>query len=436
MATVTVAQQKLVLNAFAAIFESNLVSGDAVSWKEYDTELDDRNGLQVVEQVRPHYSISQTTNGVKDLSSGVDDTVFGSEVFAVNKTFNANMGWGDFAKIQSVGDVRENEALQGAATSLAEQIDAYVLSTTFLAANNWTGTAGNNIADFNDVMSGYVRLKKEGVADAGMRAILAVDDQQGLQNQLGKLYSDTEAQKAIRNGFSGKLGNIPTMFTTQVPKLTTGSRAGDGSSAALINGANQNVNYSAVATSSANGGYMTQTLAIDTLTGADTLKKGDVFTIAGVYAYDNRKQAAHSHLQQFVVTADATASSGAIAALSIFPAIIVPATGSGGDVNVNTAHATVDSIPADNAALTIKGAASTGYTLRGIVDKQAVTVATAPLILPYTDTAMRRKLQNVPLSVRMWQHSDFGTGAHLVRFDVALTANIRDRRRICRVNGS
>ena len=436
MATVTVAQQKLVLNAFAAIMEAELVSGDVVSWKEHDGELDDRNGLQVVEQVRPRYTISQTTDGVKDLSSGVDDSVYGSEIFKVNKTFNANMGWADFVRTRDVGDVRENEALLGAAQNLAEQIDAYVLQTALLAANNWTGTAGNNIADFNDFMSGYTRLKKEGVNDADMRAVLTYDDKQALGNQLGKLYSDSEASKNIRAGFKGELGGIPTMFTTQCPTLTTGSRAGDGSSAALVNGANQNVNYKDVATSAAPGQYMTQTLAIDTLTGSQTLKAGDVFTIAGVYAYDNKKQAAHAHLQQFVVVTDATASSGAVAALRIFPAIIVPGSGSGGDVNVNTAHATVNAAPADNAALTIKGAASTGYVQRGIIQKQAVVVNTAPLIMPATGTAMRRKLQNVPLSVRMWQHSDFGTGAHSVRFDVALTANIRDRRRICRVNGS
>jgi hypothetical protein len=49
---------------------------------------------------------------------------------------------------------------------------------------------------------------------------------------------------------------------------------------------------------------------------------------------------------------------------------------------------------------------------------------------------MRRKLKKVPISVRMWQHSDFDTGAHGVRFDVALNANVRDRTRLCRVNGS
>ena len=61
---------------------------------------------------------------------------------------------------------------------------------------------------------------------------------------------------------------------------------------------------------------------------------------------------------------------------------------------------------------------------------------TIPLILPATGIGTRKSLTKVPLSVRMWQHSDFGTGAHSVRFDVALTANIRDRRRGVKFNGT
>jgi len=434
--TVTVKQNALVLNTFMAKLQNELVSADLVKWNEHSAELDDTNKLQVIEQVSPRYTVTRTSNGVKDLSGGVDGSAFGSETFTIDGTFNANMGWGDFIKIRDVGTARENEALMGAATNMAEQIDAYILGVAFKAANNWVGTAGNNVADFNDFMAGYTRLKQEGVSDNDLYGVLTFDDKQALGNQLGKLYSDTEAKQAIRVGFKGDLGGIPTMFTQQLPVLTTGSRAGDGSSAALINGASQNVNYSAVCNSSTNGQYLTQTIAIDTLTGSQTLKAGDVFTIAGVNAYDNRAQVDTGRLQQFVVVADATASTGAIAALRIFPAMIVPGSGSGDDVNINTAHATVAAAPADNAALTIKGAASTSYRQRGLIQKGAVTVDTAPLIMPATGTAMRRKLQNVPISVRMWQHSDFGTGMHSVRFDCALNANVRDRRRIVRVNGS
>lgn len=434
--TVTVKQNALVLNTFMAKLQNELVSADLVKWNEHSTELDDTNKLQVIEQVAPRYTVTRTSAGVKDLSGGVDGSAFGSETFTIDGTFNANMGWGDFIKIRDVGSARESEALMGAATNMAEKIDGYILNTAFLAANNWVGTAGNNVADFNDFAAGYTRLKNEGVSDDGLYGVLTYDDKQALGNQLGKLYGDDEASKAIRKGFAGRLGDIPTVFTQQLPVLTTGSRAGGGSSAALVNGATQNVNYTAVCNSSVNGQYLTQTIAIDTLTGSQTLKAGDVFTIVGVNAYDNRAQSDTGRLQQFVVVSDATASTGAIAALRIFPAMIVAGSGSGDDVNINTAHATVTAAPADNAALTIMGAASTGYRQRGIIQKGAVTVDTVPLILPATGTAMRRKLQNVPISVRMWQHSDFATGMHSVRFDCALNANVRDRRRIVRINGS
>lgn len=436
MGTNTVDQSKLVLNAFAATFQNNLVSADVVTWKEYDNEMDDRNGLNVSEQVGPRYAITETTDGVADLSGGTQDSVFGSEQFKVNKTFGSSMGWGDFVKIRDIGSARESEALTNAAINLAEKIDAYVLNRAALASNNWVGTPGEVIDDFDEFMSGYTRLKEEGVSDADLRGVLTFTDKQKLGNQIGKLPApDAEATKAIRVGFKGDLGGIETLFTQQLPALTVGSR---GATAGAVNGASQNVNYKAVAVSGAPGRYMSQTIAIDGLTGSQTVKAGEVFTIAGVFAYDNRKGAAISpaRLQQFTVIDDATASSGAIAALRIFPAIIVPGSGTGGDVNVNTAHATVTAAPADDAAITFLGTASTAYTPRMIIQKQAVIVNTAPLIMPATGEASRRKLTKVPLSVRMWKHSDFGTGAHNVRFDVALTANVRDRRRIVRINGA
>lgn len=434
--TVTVSQGKLVMNAFAAQFQNELVSADVVSWKEYDSELDDRNGLKVTEQIAPRYAITETTDGVADLSSGVQGSVFGDEQFVVNKVFGASMGWGDFIKIRDVGAARESEALKAAATNLAEKIDAYVLNRTVLASNNWVGTAGETVDTFDEFNSAYTRLKEEGVSDADLRGILTYADKQKLGNQIGQLHADGEAKAAIRVGFKGDLGGIETLFTQQLPILTVGSRAASG--AALINGAALNVNYKDVAVSTAPGRYMSQTIAVDGLTGSQTIAAGEVFTIAGVYAYDNRKGGAVSpaRLQQFTVLEDATASTGAIAALRIFPAIIVPGSGSGEDVNINTAHATVDAAPADNAAITFMGTASTGYTPRAVIQKSAVVVNTAPLIMPATGVGMRRKLSKVPLSVRMWQHSDFATGAHSVRFDVALTANIRDRRRICRLNGA
>lgn len=440
MGTVTAEQQKLVLNSFAMVLQNNLVSGDAVTWNEYDGEMDDRNGLQVLEQVTPRYNVTRTENGVKDLSAGTDGTVFGSELFEVTGTFNANMGWGDFVKIKTIGDARESQALLGAATSMAEKIDAYIFQKAVLASADWVGDGSSSIDEWVDAAAGYTRLKENGVTDDGLSYIFNHTDEMKLGDQVVKLPGpDQFSTTTFRQGFSGQLNGTRTMFTNQLPVLTVGTRTGSGANVMEVDGANQNVNYADVAKAgTSNGLRMTQTLNItDATTAAGTYKAGEVFTIAGVFAYDNRKQAAvtPARLQQFTIVEDAVAVAGAVA-LKIFPAIIVPGSGAGDNVNINTAHATVTAAPADNADITFIGAASATLSPRVILQKQAIVVNTVPLILPASDTSMRRKLTKIPLTVRMWQHSDFYTGAHGVRFDVALNANIRNRLLIARVNGS
>lgn len=440
MGAVTAEQQKLVLNAFAMVLQNNLVTANAVSWNEYDGEMDDRNGLQVLEQITPRYNVTRTENGVKDLSAGTDGTVFGSELFEVTGTFNANMGWGDFVKIKTIGDARESKALLGAATSMAEKIDAYILQKAVLASADWLGDGTTSIDEWVDAAAAYARLKENGVDDSDLSYIFNHTDEMKLGDQVVKLPGpDAFSTTTYRKGFSGELNGIRSMFTNQLPVLTTGTRTGTGANVMEVDGANQNVNYADVAKAgSVNGRHMTQTLNVtDASTATATFKAGEVFTIAGVFAYDNRKQAPVSpaRLQQFTVVADATAVAGVVA-LTIFPAIIVPGSGAGDNVNINTAHATVTAAPADNADITFIGAASTTLSPRVLIQKQAVVVNTVPLILPASDTSMRRRLSKIPLTVRMWQHSDFYTGAHGVRFDVALNANIRERLRIARVNGS
>lgn len=426
MATNTVDQSKLVLNAFASTFQNNLLAADIVSWKQYDSEMNERNGLKVSEQVGPRYLVTQTTNGVKDLTAGVQDSTFGSEQFVVNKTFGASMGWGDFVKIRDIGSARESEALKNAATQLAEQIDAYILQTAALAANNEVGTAGNNVATYADILNAYTRLKDEGVDDSDLRMALSYQDKQALGTTVvAYTATDSLSTATFRKGFTGEIAGLPTMFTQQLSNITPGTRTNG-----AVNGANQNVAYSSVAVSGAPGQYMTQTLIADGFGANATIKDGEIFTIAGVNAWDNRLQQSLGRLQQFRVVGDVTADGLGAATIRIFPAIII------GDTDNNSAHRTVDVAPADNAVITFRGTASTAYKPRVLIQKPAIVVNTADLITPASDTARRQQLTKVPMSIRMWQHSDFNTGAHSIRFDCALTANVRDRRRIVRLNGA
>lgn len=433
---VTVDQSKLVLNTFAAIFQNALASADLVTWKQYDGEFEDRNKLLISEQIGPRYAVTQTTSGVNDLTTGVQDTIFGSEQFTVNQVFGTSMGWGDFIKVRDINDARENMAIKNAAMNLAERIDAYVLRTAVLASNNWVGTPGNNISTYDNVASAYTRLKEEGVDDADLRAILTYNDKQALgtvvtgnATYLEKLPLDT-----YKNGFESSVAGIPTYFTQQLPTLTSGTRLASNANTKM-NGANQNVNYSAVAVSAAPGQYMTQTINVTIGTASETVTDGETFTIAGVNAWDNRVGASLGRLQQFRVIGNYTASSGVVAAMRIFPALIVQGSGTGGDLSVNNANATVDSIPGAAALIVFNTAASSAVRARAIIQKQAIVVNTVDLITPATGMASRKTLSKIPLSVRMWRDSAFLTGDHRIRFDVALTANVRERRRIVRLNG-
>jgi len=432
MTTVTVDQAKLVLNAFAATFQNNLISKDLVTWKKYDSEMNDRNALTVVEQVGPRYKVTHTTAGVQDLTSGTQDSVFGSEQFKVQDIFGSSMGWDDFVRVRDLGDARESEAIKNAALNLAEQIDAYILSVAATAPNDVIGTPGNPVDTIDDINQAYIRLKELGVEDTDLRAVMPYSDSATLATSIiGQASLVDIASGIYRQGFNGSVAGIPTLFTQQLPSWSAGSRSGG-----TLNGANQNVDYASVAVSGAPGQYMSQTIILTGVGAGATLVDGDVFTIAGVYAYDNRAQKALTWLQQFRVIGNYTADGSGNVTPRIFPAIIVPGVGSTtSNQNVNTAHATCSAVPTTNASLTWKHTASTAYTPRLIANKEAIQVNTADLIMPATGIAMRKSLTKIPVSVRMWRNSNFNTGHHDVRFDVVLSANVRDRRRAIRFYG-
>lgn len=426
MATVTVDQAKLVLNAFAAIFQNNLVSADLVTWKKFDGEMNDRNALTVVEQVVPDYTTTFTTNAVNNLSGGVQDTTFGSEQYKLTQVVGSSMGWADFVKIRDIGAARESEALKAAALRLATDIDAYILRYAALAGNNALGDGVSDVATYDDVASGYTRLKDEGVEDMDLRAVLSYHDKQALGSDIvsDNASLSNEGSGVYRSGFTGKVAGIDTLFTQQLPSFTVGTRLQ--TSALTAGTADSATTYASVAISGAPGQFKSQILNMDIGSGTETIKDGEVFTITGVYAYDNRAKKALNHLQQFRVIGD-WAAVGGVVAPRVFPAIIT-----------SGPYQTVAQAAGNTAAVNFVGAPGAVLQPRFIANKSAVVINTADLIMPATGIASRKSLTKVPLSVRMWQDSVFATGEHRVRFDVAVEANIRanGRPKIVRINGS
>lgn len=115
----------------------------------------------------------------------------------------------------------------------------------------------------------------------------------------------------------------------------------------------------------------TNNLVTNAITG--TLNVGDIITIANVNGINRLTRQSLGTLRQFVVTA--AAANGATS-ISIYPAIVAPVGG------VGVQYQTVDSSPANNAAISLVNKANEVYRKNIAYTPDAITMATADLELP------------------------------------------------------
>jgi hypothetical protein len=147
------------------------------------------------------------------------------------------------------------------------------------------------------------------------------------------------------------------------------------------------------------------TLPISFTGSSKTWNVGDVFTIAGVFAVNPQTRQSTGSLQQFTVTAAATGSS--TATLNISPALYT----------AGNALATVLSFPQASAVVTMVGSANTGYPQNLIYHKDAISFATADLLLPQGVDMASRQVHN-GISLRIVRQYDINNDRLPCRIDV------------------
>jgi hypothetical protein len=143
------------------------------------------------------------------------------------------------------------------------------------------------------------------------------------------------------------------------------------------------------------------TLPVDTGTGA--LVQGDVFTIAGVNSVHPETKVDTGIPQQFVLTAGVA---GGAQTWSISPAFV----SSGAAQNISV-------LPADNAAITIVGTASTAYGQSLMYHKDAFAFATADLVMPSGVDFAKREVYD-GISMRIVRQYDINADRFPTRLDV------------------
>lgn len=151
------------------------------------------------------------------------------------------------------------------------------------------------------------------------------------------------------------------------------------------------------------------TISLDgfTSTGAVvTVKKGDIFTIAGVNAVNPQNRSSTGSLQQFVVTADKSGTGSAITDVAVSPTF--KATGS---------FQTIDALPLDGAVVTFYGTTSSQSPQNLAYHPDAFTLGTADLLMPKNvDFASRQVHEGI--SMRIVRDYDINNDAMPCRIDV------------------
>lgn len=269
---------------------------------------------------------------------------------------------------------------------LSSVVEADLLAQAIQATPNLVGTAGS----IPTTMKTYAqaRARMEGfLAPPSDRTCLYSSDANVELVDASKALFNAKAQieRGFLRGSIGEAQNAMFFEHQSVASITNGNKV----AAVTVSGA----------------GQTGSNLLVGGVAASDTFKKGQVFTIAGVLAIHPLTGTPYSYLQQFVVTSDVT-SAGTTVSVPIFPAL-----------NTTAPNRTVSALPANAAALTFVGAASTAYRQNLMFQKDAFTTAFAPLPVLASCEGYTATLPN-GLSVRVMTFGDGNNDYERTRIDV------------------
>lgn len=302
------------------------------------------------------------------------------------------------------------DILKPAMVTLKDKIEAHVASK-YSDFYHFTGTPGTVPSTFLELGAMGAILTDGAVPNSGRIGFHGTDAALKLADGLKGVYVQGKAKTAFEEAEIGRYAGFTNYETVYAPTHTVGNHGGT----PLINGAAQDVTYAASKQT------YSQTLSTDGWTASRTgvLKKGDVFTIAGVFAVNPVSRVSTGRLQTFVVRedADSGASTGP-AVLTISPPIIA-----------SGAYQTVTAVPADNAVITVKsGAANAQHKQSLLLHPQSIALVTRKIDIPTGAGVKTTTKSGNKVTVSCTEFIDGNTLAQTFRFDILYKAETVDAR--------
>lgn len=355
----TIVTPSIVAKTAVRILENELVMAGMV-YRGYEDEFDKKvNGYSVGDTITVRKPTDFTVRDGAVMSS--QDVTEGKTTIVVDKQKGVDFAFTSKELTLNIDELAER-VIKPAMVQLANQVDLDVMAQ-YKNIPNWVGTPGQTVDSFADFAKAPTRLDLGAVPQDTRAAVLSPTDYWAMAGSQTALYMQNVAQGAYRKGRIGEIGGVDTYMSQNVPTHTVGPLGGT----PLVNGGAQGVTYATVKDTG------TQSLITDgwTASAAARVKAGDVFTIAGVYDVNPVTKATLPHLKMFTVVADASSDGSGNATLTISPPIVS-----------SGAFQTVSAVPADNAAMTFLGTASTGYAQNLVFHKNAFALVVVPLVKP------------------------------------------------------
>lgn len=312
-------------------------------------------------------------------------------------------------------NIRQRYTIPGA-NAMANAAEVLTFQNTFRDIYNAVGTLGTTPSATLTYLQAGTKLTDTSTPLRGRVAVLDPLAMQTVANTSSTLFNPSAIiSENYKNGMFGRrqLGIDEWFQDPLTPAFTSGSFT---AATPLVDGAGQTGS-----TININGWA----------SGATALKKGDIFTIAGVYSINLEAYSSTGRLQQFVITADTSDATGVTATLPISPSIIT-----------SGALQTVTNSPADDAVVLVWSATS-GGALAATVSRQsfvyhpdAFAFVMADMIKPgagATSETVRDK--ELGVSLRYVEQYQIGTDQNPNRLDMLIGAATIQARLACRVVG-
>ena len=290
-------------------------------------------------------------------------------------------------------------------SQLASSIDADV-ANAYKTIGNTVGTPGTTPSTSLVLLQAQQKLNENAAVMSPRYATVNPAANAGLVEGMKGLFNPTDTiSKQFRNGMmgTGVLGFDEVNMSQSIKQHTTGTRAATG-----------NTTGAAVTTE----GSSTLTLTVGS---GELLAVGDVFTIADCYAVNPQTRESTGSLFQFVVLASSTSTT--TATVTVAPMY-----------SASSALATMLTLPATSKAVVFVGTASTQYPQNLVYHKDAITFATADLLLPQGVDMAARAVHN-GISLRVVRQYDINNDRMPCRIDVLYGFSTIRPQMACRIWG-